>query len=229
VRALVVPVTASVAVHLVLVFVAARAPAPAASKRATVPLKVREAKHQAKLPELPPPPVRRIARSTPKRVPAASAPEPPATAKPPPPQGFSVDTKSTVESSSVAVTAKEGGGNLFGDPNRNLPPADKVTARPPPPPESLEPAQWMTDEADRSPPYPGAALRNEIEGQVLLRVCVGASGAVESVQLLKGLGFGCDEAATTWAKQRWHFRPARRGGKPVTTCLMQPMRFQLQR
>lgn len=223
-RALVVPVTASVAVHLAIVLVAQHAPPASTHGHSRVPLKMHEVKHEPK-PPLPPPP-RRIARATPRRV-TAPAPAP----KPPPPQGYSVDTKSTVAESSVAVAAREGGGNPFADPDRALPPGDKSTAPAPPPPpsapEPLQPAEWLTDEADRSPPYPGAALRNEIEGQVLLRVCVGPSGGVDSVQLVKGLGFGCDEAATNWAKSHWRFRPARRGGKPVTTCLMQPMRFQL--
>jgi protein TonB len=154
-------------------------------------------------------------------VPAPSAPQ----------QGYSVDTKSTVAESSVAVPAVEGGGNAFADPSQNLPPAQKPSVRPAPPaePERFEAAQWITSAVDRSPPYPAAALRNRIEGQVILRVCVGPSGGVDTVQLVKGLGFGCDEAAASWARTRWRFTPARRGGKPVTTCLLQPMRFQLER
>ncbi len=228
-RAIVVPVAVSAAVHALAVLVAAHAPAQRAARHAPTKVTMRHVEPQPKPPLPPPPPPRRIARATPKRVAPPIAPPP--SAPPPPPQGFSVDTKSTVASSSVAVAAKEGGGNLFADPNRALPPGDKSTAPAPPPPapEPLEPAQWLTDEADRSPPYPGAALRNEIEGQVLLRVCVGPSGSVDSVQLVKGLGFGCDEAAANWAKSRWRFRPARRGATAVPTCLLQPMRFQLQR
>lgn len=221
---LVAPLGVSAVLHIALVIVAARAPSPRHA-HATVPLKMSNVEHRPKPPLPPPPPPRRIARATPKRAPTPLAPAP---MPPAPPQGFSVDTKSTVERSSVAVAAAPGGGNPFG--NANLPPSPKSTAPPPPPaPAPLEPAQWLTDEADRSPPYPGAALRNEIEGQVLLRVCIDPAGAVETVQVLKGLGFGCDEAAASWAKQRWRFRPARRGGTPVRTCLMQPMRFQLQR
>jgi periplasmic protein TonB len=126
------------------------------------------------------------------------------------------------------VPAKENGGNAFADPSNGQPPADKVVARAPPPAPPLEPAQWITDVVDRSPPYPPAALRNGIAGQVLLRVCVAATGNVESVTVLKKLGFGCDEAAVEWAKKRWRFKPARRGGEPVPTCMLQPMRFRLE-
>jgi protein TonB len=82
---------------------------------------------------------------------------------------------------------------------------------------------------DRSPPYPPQALKAGIEGQVMLRVCVAATGDVATVTVLTGLGFGVVEGAVEWAWKRWNFMPARRGGEAVSTCMLQPMRFQLQR
>lgn len=227
-RTLVASIAASALVHVLLAIFARHAPPAAAAQKQTVPLIVRD--HEKKPPAPPPPPPKRIARLSPKRVPTTTAVEaPPRPTTPPPlPQGFSVDTKATVKESSVAVAAKDGGGNMFADPSDGKPAGDKQPVAPPPP-EPFVAAEWATDAAERSPPYPGAALRAEIEGQVMLKVCVSPAGDVASVQVVKGLGFGCDEAAATWAKQHWHFRPARRGGRPVTTCLLQPMRFVLQR
>jgi protein TonB len=230
-RTLLAPVGGTLALHLLLVLVVSRAPDSRSAKR-IVPLVVHEAPPKPRRADLKPPPPdpsppRHSARLAPKRVAQPSAPAP--EAPPAPPQGFSVDNKSTVTESSVAVATKEGGGNAFADPGSGLPPGDRVSVRPPPLPARFVPAEWITDPRDRSPPYPAAALRSEIEGQVLLRVCVGPNGAVDSVQVVRGIGFGCDEAAASWARQRWRFRAARRGDTPVATCLLQPMRFQLQR
>ena len=231
-RSLVIAIAASVALHLVLLFLAHRAADPVRQERRKRLVAVVVQKPPTPKPSTPPPPPLppRVARTMPKRVAKPLPVEPPRPATPPPPpQGFSVDTKATSAQSSVSVAAKEGGGNAFADPAAGLPAGDKVAVRPPPPPPPLEPAQWLTDAVDRSPPYPPAALRSGVEGQVLLRVCVATSGSVDTVTVLKGLGFGCDEAAVEWAKRRWRFKPAHRGGQAVSTCMLQPMRFELQR
>jgi protein TonB len=93
-------------------------------------------------------------------------------------------------------------------------------------PDRLEPAKWKTEAFDRSPPYPDAAMKSGVEGQVVLRICIGPTGSVDTATVLKPLGFGCDEAAQSWAKKRWHFEPARRGGKPVPSCIIQPVSFK---
>lgn len=43
--------------------------------------------------------------------------------------------------------------------------------------------------------YPEQALQNNISGSVYLRYIVNDEGIVESVQILKSLGYGCDEEA----------------------------------
>lgn len=48
--------------------------------------------------------------------------------------------------------------------------------------------------------YPSKALENKIEGRVYLEYTVGFSGDVESVKILKGIGFGCDEEAIRLVK-----------------------------
>jgi len=64
---------------------------------------------------------------------------------------------------------------------------------------------------------------------VLLRVCVDADGAVASAEVVRGLGAGCDEAAMAWARKKWRFRPAQKGDRPVSMCIRQSVRFELQR
>jgi protein TonB len=48
--------------------------------------------------------------------------------------------------------------------------------------------------------YPSKALEKKIEGRVYLEYTVGFSGDVESVKILKGIGFGCDEEAIRLVK-----------------------------
>lgn len=96
------------------------------------------------------------------------------------------------------------------------------------PPSVISPA-WLTAERDRAPPYPDSAYRAGIEGRVLLRVCVDLAGRVERAEVVRGLGFGCDEAAAAWATERWRFRPARQGDVPIVACMLQWVRFELKR
>ena len=48
--------------------------------------------------------------------------------------------------------------------------------------------------------YPVQALENNITGSVHLQYVVTDDGIVESVQVLKGLGYGCDEEAVRLVK-----------------------------
>lgn len=48
--------------------------------------------------------------------------------------------------------------------------------------------------------YPVQALQNDISGSVHLQYVVTDDGVVEAVQVLKGLGYGCDEEAVRVVK-----------------------------
>ncbi len=77
------------------------------------------------------------------------------------------------------------------------------------------------------PLYPPEAKRQGIEGVVILRVDIDATGAVKKVDLVQGLGYGCDEAAID-ALWRTTFRPALSGEMPVPVHgLRIPYRFEL--
>ncbi len=73
--------------------------------------------------------------------------------------------------------------------------------------------------------YPDAAKRANIEGVVILQVDIDATGAVKMVQLVQGLGYGCDEAALAAAQQST-FSPAYAGEEPVPVRLRIPYRFK---
>jgi TonB family protein len=79
-----------------------------------------------------------------------------------------------------------------------------------------------------SPRYPEAARRDNEEGELMLRVLVAASGAVERVELAKSSGFELlDDAALDTVRMRWRFVPAQRDGRAVESWVLVPIRFTL--
>ncbi|MCL2178793.1 MAG: TonB family protein, partial [Cystobacterineae bacterium] len=63
-------------------------------------------------------------------------------------------------------------------------------------------------------PYPEEARKAGVEGTVRLRLWVDAQGKVNRVKVLRGVGYGLDEAAQK-AIAQFKFKPAKKGGKPV--------------
>lgn len=70
------------------------------------------------------------------------------------------------------------------------------------------------------PRYPDRARLAGRQGIVVVQATIDRGGRVTDVRVVKGLGFGLDEAAVS-AVQQWHFRPATLAGRPV------PVYFQL--
>jgi len=61
-------------------------------------------------------------------------------------------------------------------------------------------------------PYPSAALRERISGQVVMEVVVDAEGRVQSARVTKSLRADFDDRAIM-AVKTWRFEPARRDGR----------------
>lgn len=76
------------------------------------------------------------------------------------------------------------------------------------------------------PVYTEVARRMRVEGAVQLRVVFEASGEIRIVGIVRGLGYGLDEAAAA-AAARIRFRPARRAGQPVDSPAVVQIVFQL--
>jgi len=121
------------------------------------------------------------------------------------------------------------------------PSARIVETRPAPPPEPAAPVPPSTPDAVAgraaaldsppvpvsSPPpdYPRAALRRRESGDVLLRVHVGPDGVPRSVDLISGSGSRYLDRAASDAVRKWRFRPAMRGGQPVSAAVQVPTSF----
>ncbi|MBI3112421.1 MAG: energy transducer TonB [Ignavibacteriales bacterium] len=76
--------------------------------------------------------------------------------------------------------------------------------------------------------YPVLAMRNKVEGIVILLCTIDTSGQVTEVKVIRGIGFGCDESAVN-AISKTKFRPGKHQGKAVTTKTTIPLRFRARR
>ena len=77
------------------------------------------------------------------------------------------------------------------------------------------------------PQYPDTARRAEKEGVVLLDARIDVDGTAKDIVVLKGIGFGLEEAAIQALKAS-RFAPARRDGAVIATRIQIPYRFKLE-
>ncbi|ATB43509.1 Ferric siderophore transport system, periplasmic-binding protein TonB [Cystobacter fuscus] len=75
-------------------------------------------------------------------------------------------------------------------------------------------------------PYPDEARRAGVEGSVTMSITIDAEGRVVKVVVIKGLGYGLDEAARG-ALLRFRFKPAIKNGEPVSTEMKYSYTFVL--
>lgn len=76
------------------------------------------------------------------------------------------------------------------------------------------------------PIYTNEARAKKIEGDVLVEVVFTASGEVKVLRVVRGLGYGLDEAAETAARQI-RFKPAQQDGQPVDSPAIAHITFEL--
>jgi TonB family protein len=91
-----------------------------------------------------------------------------------------------------------------------------ITAEAPKPKqaEAVAAVQPVEILAKPTPQYTEEARKLGLEGEVLVQVVFPATGPVQVVRVIKGLGHGLDEAAMHAAEQI-RFKPAQQDGKPV--------------
>lgn len=72
--------------------------------------------------------------------------------------------------------------------------------------------------------YPSEAKNNEVEGTVKVKAFIDEYGEVTDVQILEGIGFGCDDIAKN-AVYFAKFKPGLQKGKPVRVMLTLSIKF----
>jgi protein TonB len=78
------------------------------------------------------------------------------------------------------------------------------------------------------PPYPPAAIRDGIEGNLALEVLVGSDGRVRDARVLRSSGSALlDRSAIDEARRHWKLRPATRDGVPFEKWYTLKVTFNL--
>jgi protein TonB len=75
--------------------------------------------------------------------------------------------------------------------------------------------------------YPTAAKEAGTQGMVVVSFVVNAEGKVGSVEVLRGIGKGCDEEAVRVITQSGTWTPAKIEGKAVASKMTLPVQFKL--
>lgn len=75
--------------------------------------------------------------------------------------------------------------------------------------------------------YPRDARENGIEGEVMVSFDIATDGTVTNIKVIKGLGFGCNQAAVKAVTNMPDWEPATVDGKPVRSRVRMPIRFAL--
>ena len=76
--------------------------------------------------------------------------------------------------------------------------------------------------------YPSQAQRMGLEGKVFVQFVVGKDGKITDVQVLRGIGAGCDEEAIRVLKNSPAWSPGKQRGRAVRQRMVLPITFKLQ-
>lgn len=75
--------------------------------------------------------------------------------------------------------------------------------------------------------YPASAKEAKIQGMVMVTFVVKADGSVNSIEVLRGIGGGCDEEAVRVVAESGIWTPGKKEGKAVSTQMTLPVQFKL--
>jgi protein TonB len=75
--------------------------------------------------------------------------------------------------------------------------------------------------------YPIAARKSGVEGKVFIQFVVEPDGQISNVEVAKGIGMGCDEAAVAALKSAPRWKPGKQRGTPVRVRMIIPIIFKI--
>jgi TonB family protein len=87
----------------------------------------------------------------------------------------------------------------------------------------MPPIAW----AQPMPPYTEEARNARIDGTIILQAIIRKDGTVDSLKVLRGLGFGLDESAANTVANKWRFRPGTFKGTPVDATVNINVSFRI--
>jgi protein TonB len=103
----------------------------------------------------------------------------------------------------------------------------RVEAAPPPPRIVPGTPPKVTYQPDLQDLYPEEARRNGQEGRVAVKLCVDASGKVQSADVAQSSGIPLLDAAAIKFANKMRFKPGTSEGKPIASCVSLPVKFEL--
>ena len=86
----------------------------------------------------------------------------------------------------------------------------------------------VTAAIQRACRYPAEALRNRVQGTVMVGFTVDQQGEVRDVRVEQGLNTDLDEATVAAVKMLPKFRPGKQGGRTVAVRYTLPIRWAVQ-
>lgn len=113
-------------------------------------------------------------------------------------------------------------------PQPPAPPAPAPAPPAPPPPEPVtEPRGYAGYLKNPAPDYPLVAQERGMQGRVVLKVHVLATGKPDNVTVEQSTGFKILDDAAVKAVLAWSFDPAKRGSTPIDGWVKVPLSFKL--
>ena len=79
-----------------------------------------------------------------------------------------------------------------------------------------------------TPSYTDPAIKAKVQGVVLLRGIVRRNGRVDTLSVVRGLGYGLEESAIREIASKWKFRPGMHNGQPVDVWATIEITFNLR-
>jgi protein TonB len=125
------------------------------------------------------------------------------------------------------VVGARGGGGSGGRSDSDLRENVGVAACPAPPSPREPVLAAPRLRVDRLPTYPATLRAKGAEGEVRVRVRVGAEGAVAGVEVAVSSGSEALDEAALEAARAWLFDPATEDGRPVAATVFRWVRFHL--
>jgi len=81
--------------------------------------------------------------------------------------------------------------------------------------------------SELKPPYPASEQRMGTEGQVTIRVLIGADGRVKSAEKMRATNDVFYQATVRHALRNWRFKPATLDGRPIESSKVMTLHFEL--
>lgn len=76
--------------------------------------------------------------------------------------------------------------------------------------------------------YPNMAMQDHITGKVLIRFVVNEDGSISNVEVVRGIGGGCDEEAKRVVQNMPEWSPGMQNGRAVKVYFTLPINFRLE-